>query len=234
MLGACTGPTAEVPSDFNGSEMAARAMALHKIISTEDVARLAGVDAGKIGIHYENYSPALRKHSVHYHWPTGNTVSLPGGHTIDEYHSLGIAFVEAMTAEEFRSRYGTNAGLQQRVDELGKDSTLNTDVVTAEAKYLADYAQNRHLKSLNGVGEAAWWETPVQALHVFADGVAFTVTVNVGENESTNRTKAVEMVRIILSQPGLRSGAKSVKHYAPPRNSRLISTREIALSRELR
>lgn len=215
LLTACTKPGAEVPSDFKGGELAAKVTALHKIVSLEDVARLAGVDAGKIGIHYENYSPAPRQHSVQYHWPTGNTVSLPGGHSIDEYHSVGIAFVEAMTAGEFKSRYGTNAGLQKRVDELGKDSTLNADAITAEAKYLAGYAQSRKLESLSGVGEAAWWETPVQALHVFADGVAFTVTVNVGENENANRTKAVEMVRIILTRPRTGSSATPTPTPAP-------------------
>ncbi len=228
-LGACTRPAAEVPSDFNGGELAARATALHKIVLPEDVALLAGVEAGKIGIHYEDYSPTPGQHSVQYHWPTGNIVSLPGGHAIDEYHSLGIAFVEAMTADEFRSRYGSNAGLQKRVDQLGKDSTLNADAITAEAKYLAGYAQSRKLEGLSGVGEAAWWETPVQALHVFADGVAFTVTVNVGENESANRTKAVEMVRMILDHPGLKSGTKevnSLRNYASPGThySLLIST----------
>lgn len=213
LLTACTKPRAEVTSDFKGAELVAKVTALHTIVSVEDVARLAGVDAEKIGIHYEDYSSAPQHHSVQYHWPTGNTVSLPGGHSIDEYHSLGIAFVETMTADEFKSRYGTNAGLQKKVDMLGKDSTLDTDAITAEAKYLAGYAQNRKLESLSGVGEAAWWETPVQALHVFADGVAFTVTVNVGENESANRTKAVEMVRIILNRP--RTGSSATLTPAP-------------------
>lgn len=200
MFSGCTKPTAEVPSDFKGENLAAKVTALHKIVSLEDVAGLAGVDAGKIGIHYEDYSPDPQQHSVQYHWPTGNTVSLPGGHSIDEYHSAGIAFVESMTADEFRNRYGTNAGLQKKVNDLGKDSTLSAEVAIAEAKYLGDYAKSRKLESLSGIGEIAIWETPVQALHVFADGVAFTVTINVGENEKANRGKAVEFVRLILNQ----------------------------------
>lgn len=200
VLCGCTKPTAEMPSDFEGAKLAAKVTALHEILSADDVAGLSGADAGKIGIHYENFSSDPAQHSLQYHWPTGNILSLPGGHSIDEYHSAGIAFVELMTADEFKQRYGTNAGLQQKVNELGKDSTLSTEVAIAEAKYLGEYAKSRELESLDGVGELAFWETPVQALHVFADGVSFTVTINVGENEETNRGKATELVRLILNQ----------------------------------
>lgn len=200
MLGACSRPTAEVPSGFSGNDLAKKVIALHEIISLEEVARFAGVEVSKIGIHYEDYSPYPAQHSVQYHWPTGQTVSLPGGNSIDEYHSAGIAFVESMTAEEFRSSYGTNAGLQKRVNELGKDSSLTAEAAIAETRYLADYAKIRKLESLSAVGEIAFWETPVQALHVFADGVTFTVTINTGENEKVNRDKAIKIAGIILSR----------------------------------
>ncbi len=200
LLCSCAKPGAELPGGFKGEDLAAKATALHEIISPEDVARLAGTDAGKIRIHYENYSPDPARHSVQYYWPTGETLALPGGNTIDEYHSAGIAFVESLTSNEFRRRYGSNAGLQEKVNELGKDSTLSADAVIAEAKYLAGYAKTRKLENLSGIGEIAYWETPVQALHVFADGVTFTVTINAGENEKTNRSKATELVHLILNQ----------------------------------
>lgn len=198
MLGACTKPAAEMPSDFKGTELAAKVTALHQIISVDEVAGWAGTDTGKIGIHYENYASDPSEHSIQYHWPSGNTLSLPGGHSIDEYHSLTIAFLEPMNREEFRTRYGTNAGLQKKVNELGKDNALGADAAIAEARYIGEYAKVRKLEEISQVGELAFWEMPVQALHVYADGVTFTVTVNLGEKE--NRSKAVEMVKIILNQ----------------------------------
>lgn len=197
ILSSCTKPAAEMPSDFKGTALAAKATALHKIISVEEVAGWAGTDTGKIGIHYENYASDPSEHSIQYHWPSGKVVSLPGGHSIDEYHSVGIAFLESMNMEEFKTRYGSNAGLQKKVNELGKDSTLGADVAIAEARYIGEYAKVRKLEEIPQVGELAFWEMPIQALHVYADGVTFTVTVNLGEKE--NRNKAVEMVKIILN-----------------------------------
>lgn len=200
LLTGCTSPAAEVPSGFNGEDLAAKATALHEIISPEEVAKVAGVDAALIGMHYENYSPDPSRHSVQYHWPGGKTVSLPGGHSIDEYHSLGIAFVKPVSREEFKAQYHNNADLQKKVNELGADSTLGADEAIAEARYISEYAGVRKLEEVPRVGEMAFWETPVQALHVFADGVTFTITVNLGEDEKENRNKAVEMVKAILKR----------------------------------
>lgn len=200
LLAGCTNPAAEVPSDFKGGELAAKAGALHEIVPVEEVAAVAGTDAGKIGMHYENYSPNPATHTLQYHWLSGKTLSLPGGHSIDEYHSLGIAFVKPMNTEEFKAQYSSNADLQKKVDELGADSTLGADEAIAEARYISEYAKVRKLEEVPRVGEMAFWETPVQALHVFANGVAFTVTVNLGEDEKENRAKAVEMVKVILNR----------------------------------
>ena len=64
---------------------------------------------------------------------------------------------------------------------------------------IADYADRRKTEKLENVATMAFWETPMNALHVLAKDAAFTLTANFGENEALAKDKSVELTNAILN-----------------------------------
>lgn len=193
---------AVVPSSFDGATLLAAAGQPDALIAVGDIAELAGIPAERIARHVEDYdnNPARKKMAFHWEAPgnisfttlSGEAVSVP------RHHSVGLANVEAMDRETFNQRYGTSAGIKANIDALVDDESVDADVAIAQATYLAETAKSLLLQPLEGVGDAAVWEMPTQVLHVYADGVAFTVTTNFGDDSEGNKKKAIAFAQLVF------------------------------------
>ena len=75
-----------------------------------------------------------------------------------------------------------------------------TDIVISEAKYLAKNSKIQKFEKWENFGELSYWETPVNALHVFVDGISFTVTTNFPD-EKLSRNKAIAFTKLIIENP---------------------------------
>lgn len=194
------GEKAAVPDDFDAEEMLANQNYLQNVLNIEMVAKAVGVSVDKIEEYIEGDTRQGGQYTVLYSWPTGKTKTIEEQVEIEEYHSIGLGFLRQMTAEAFENYYGSNAGLQQQVDELATLENLDIDVSELEALYMATYAKQRTVEKLDGVGTMAFWEKPVNALHVLADDAAFTITTNFGTDEALARKNAVKLLDILLNK----------------------------------
>lgn len=187
-----------IPDTFQPEALLRDSNQLASILTKEMVAEIAGIDSGKIGMRLENDISRGGPYTLQYSWPTGKTHTVGGKHTIATYHSLGIGFVSPMDEAAFSRRYGSAAGVQEAVDALASAPYFNQEAALAEGQYLAAYAQRRKPQKLDGVGTLAYWETPVNALHVLANGAAFTITTNFGDDEKEAREKAIALAGAVV------------------------------------
>ncbi len=193
---------AEVPSSFDGAALLAAAGHPDQLIAVGDIAEWAGIPAERIARHVEDYDkdPALKK--MAFHWEALGTISfttLSGeAVSVPRHHSVGLANIEAMDMETFNQRHGTSVGIKAAIDALVNDESVDADVAIAQANYLAETAKSLSLQPLEGVGDAAVWEMPTQVLHVYADGVAFTVTTNFGDDPEVNKKKAIAFAQLVF------------------------------------
>ncbi len=193
--------TVEVPAEFN-SKVLVEIMKNPQSVSKEEIAKIAGTDAGKIKVYNENISPETSKRTILFSWPNGEQKSIK---TIDgkelkmeAYSSLGIGLVKKISKEDFQKQFESKEFIQNEINRISKDETINADLAIAEAKNLAENAKIQKIEKLENVAESAYWETPVNALHVFANGISFTITTNLEDDKS--RETAIKMVKFIFNQ----------------------------------
>ncbi len=189
-----------IPEDFQSEAIISKQNKLQKILTKEMISEVVNVPADKIEAHVENNINQQGQYTLLYSWPSGNTLKVGDGkHEIAEYHSISIGFVQQMNIEAFEKYYGTNEGLQEQVNQMVQQENFNKEVGTAEAKYIAEYAGKRKTEKLVNVATAAFWETPIHALHVLAKDAAFTITANFGDDETIAKEKAVALINTILN-----------------------------------
>lgn len=203
VISSCGGSTTgsvSIPDDFNSEIVISNQNRLQKVLTKEMVAEVANIPVEKIEAHVESNINRQGQYTMLYSWSTGKTLKIGDGkHEIGEYHSISIGFVQQMTAEVFEQYYGTNDGLQMQVDDMAKQEHFNKEVGIVEAKYIAEYAGQRKTEKLENVATAAFWETPINTLHVLAKDAAFTITANFGDDEALAKKKSVALVNVILN-----------------------------------
>lgn len=204
VLASCVGEAnkAAVPASFDGSALLATADELDQLLAIGDIAESVGIPAERIAKHLEDYDNDPSQKKLAYHWEVADAVSFTtlSGEDISlpKHHSIGIANLRAMDLETFNQRYGTSGGIKASIDALVNDGAVDADVAIAQTNYLAEKAKDLSLESLEDVGESAVWELPTQVLHVFADGAAFTVTSNFGDDPIENKRRAIAFVKLIF------------------------------------
>ncbi len=190
-----------IPSGFQAEQILDYVNQPEKILTKEMVAQVADVDTNVMIIVRDDYSRNPAEHKFSYSWDSGKAIKVGDGkYAIKQFYSLGIAHVQRISQKEFELQMGTAAGLQQRVNHLAKDTMYATNIAIAEAEYIKDYATIQQLTEIGNVATAAYWEMPIQVLHVYVEGVAFSVTANVGTDADQNRKYAIAIVREIMNQ----------------------------------
>lgn len=192
----------EVPEGFN-AKVLLEIMKNPQALSKEEIAKIAGTESVKIKIYNESFSPEISKRNVLYSWPNGKNkiVKTQSGKELklDAYSSVGVGFIKKISKLDFQKQYESNEFIQNEINRITNDESIDADLAIYEAKHLAETAKIQKFQKMENIGELAYWETPVNALHVFANGIAFTVTTNM-EEESDSREAALKMVKLIMNQ----------------------------------
>jgi len=198
-----TNPSVTVPDTFETKQLIS-IMQNPQSVSKESIAKIAGTDASKIKVYNENFSPDVSKRTILFSWANGEkkSVKTTDGKELqlEGYNSLGLGFVTKISKENFQKKYESKTAVQEDINRITKDETLDADIAIAEAKNMAANAKTQQFEKLENVGEVAYWEMPVNALHVFAKGVSFTITTNLTD-EKASREKAVELVQFVFNNP---------------------------------
>lgn len=202
LLVSCGGNAEQVivSEDFKTETIISNQHKLQYILTKKMIAKVMGIAENNIEMQIENNIHQSGQYTVLYSWTTGKKKKVGDGKfEIDEYNSISIGFVKQMNVSDFEKQYGSNAGLQMQVNALAKQENFNKEVGTAEAKYIAEYAKIRQAEKLANIATAAFWETPMNALHVLIKDVAFTITTNFGDDEKLAKQKAIEVVNAIIN-----------------------------------
>ncbi|TXI80164.1 MAG: hypothetical protein E6Q39_02950 [Crocinitomicaceae bacterium] len=205
LLTACnnTHQSAEAPATFEAKQLIAM-MQNPQSVSKESIAGIAGTDAAKIKIYNEDFAADVSKRTILFSWANGDkkTVKTTDGRELqlDGYSSLGLGFVTKISKADFQKKYESKTAVQDEINRITKDETVDADIAIAEAKGLAENAKTQQFEKLDNVGELSYWETPVNALHVFVNGISFTVTTNL-ENEKRSKEKAIALTAFVFSNP---------------------------------
>lgn len=202
LFASCAGNTESVsiPTDFDAQKIASAKNHLQKILTKEMVANAINIPVEKIEEHVENNLSQKGQYTVLYSWKTGKTKSVSDKINIPEYNSVGIGFIAKDDAASFEAKYEGNDGLQNQINQMAEQESFNKEIATAEAQYLSDYSKRRTVEKLQNVATAAFWEQPVNALHVLADKVSFTITTNFGDDENLAKENAIKLVNEILNK----------------------------------
>ena len=173
-------------------------------ISKEKLAEIAEADEEKIKIYNENFSPDVSKRMVLYSWPNGQKESIKTRSgkelNIEKFNSLGMGLVKRISKKDFQNQFESKDFVQSEIDRITNDPDIPTDIAISEAKYLAKNSKIQKFEKWENIGELAYWETPVNALHVFVDGISFTVTTNFPD-EKLSRNKAIAFTKLIIENP---------------------------------
>jgi len=195
--------SAVVPATFEYRQLAA-IMKDPQAVDRERIAGIANTEVTKLKTYQENFSPDVSKRAIVFSWPDGEkkSVKTTGGKELqlEGHSSLGLGFVKKTSEEKFRKKFAGITSVQDEINNITKDENVDADIAIMEARYMAENARLQQFEEVENVGEAAYWETPVNALHVYARGTSFTVTTNM-ENEKESRKKAVEFTKFIFSNP---------------------------------
>jgi len=205
LLSACnqSKQSVDVPVTFEAKQLT-NIMKAPQSVSKEAFAEIFGTEANNIRIYNEDFATDVSKRTVLLSWQNGGKKSVKTGDgkelTINEYSSMGVGFVTKITKENFQQKFESKSSVQDEINRITKDENIDANVAIAEAKQLAQNAKIQQFEKLENIGEAAYWETPVNALHIFAKGISFTVTTNLA-NEKNSKEKAIELVQLIFNNP---------------------------------
>lgn len=190
----------QVPNNFDASKILAHKNEMQQILSKEKLAAIFDIPKEKIEEHIERNVNDNGQYTVLYSWPTGKTKKVADGKfEIEEYQSVSIGFIQKISAQDFERKLGSNDGIQEQVNQMTKQENFNKELGVFEAKYLAAYAKDREVEFLENGTAKAIWETPINALHIFANGVAFTISTNLGNDENYAKQKSIEVSNVILN-----------------------------------
>lgn len=203
----CTGggrPAAVMPEAFDAQELLALIADSAAGWPVDEIAALARVPAGDIAVHTEDGEGRPDRKRLSFHWPSPEAISFTtiSGETValPRHHSFGIGNVRPTDRGTFEQHQLTGAGIRASIDELANDTSVDADIAIAQTAYLAEFATGMTVEKVARVGESAVWELPTQALHVYADGVAFTVTANFGDDPTVNQRKAIELTQLLFNR----------------------------------
>ena len=198
-----SGDSVKIPDEFSPQTII-EIMKKPTSVSNEKLAEIAGVESDKIRIYNENFSTDVSKRMVLFSWPNGAQKSIKTrlGKEIkmEGFHSLGLGLVKRISKNDFQNQFESKDFVRLEIDRITKDPSIEADIAISEAKYLAENAKNQKFEKWDKIDELAYWETPVNALHVFADGISFTVTTNF-ENDQLSQEKAIAFVKMIVENP---------------------------------
>lgn len=193
--------TIEIPNDFDGKVIIDIFKNPKETFLTK-VSEISGINSDKILISEEYESPNISQRSLLFSWPNGQSKSITTldgkKEQLEAYSSLGIGFLRKISKENFSKQFESEDFIKQQIENISQSETIDSDIAILEIKNMALNAKTRKVEKLENVGELSYWEKSNHALHVFANGIAFTITTNM-ETEEKSKDAALEMVKMILT-----------------------------------
>lgn len=203
--------TARTPSDFDAEVLYSNAGHLEQLIEKEEVAGLVGVPESELHVLYEDYSDAAAGHMLLFSWENKETqrVQMSRGEVeLRGFSSIGFGRIRQMTLAEFEQAYQpkTAESVKAEIKAITSDASIDSDIAIWEAKEIAKNAKTQTFETLENVGERAYWETPINVLHVWAGDQSFSVSANLADDSEENRDKAIALAALIFQHA--KSGSK--------------------------
>jgi hypothetical protein len=94
----------------------------------------------------------------------------------------------------------TKEEISAEINQIVQNNDVDTDIAIYEAKEVAKKAKLLSFTKLENVGTTAYWETPLNVLHVLANDVAFSISTNLQEDETASKQKAIELANLIFKK----------------------------------
>ncbi len=172
------------------------------VLPIELVSEIVQQSIDKITVYIENYTDNYSNHTISYHWPTTRSKSIEtlDGQTItiNSHDAIGLSFFSKTNKHDFEKKYTSKDFIQSQIDSIVSNTNIHPDIAIAEATYLSESVKERSYQLEQNDLIMAFWELPNEALHVFYDGIAFTVTTNFNDSEIA-KNNAVLMAKKVLT-----------------------------------
>lgn len=196
-------------ADFKGK--------LDELLTLEMAARVSGFDASKATKVHENKTAAMfgdkdaSPRECNYLWKNGRIRTITvGGQTINGSYKdkVGIKLVSNTTLERFKQSYRVltdeeKAAAGRKLEEEANKNQPE-QMKTETGKKMMDVGtgiiNNLQPEEMSGVGEAATWYPNFSELKVFYNGLSFALVVDISEDKSLNRKKAIELAEMIINE----------------------------------
>ncbi len=190
---------AEVPSNFDADYLFANAKQLEKLVDLQDIAQLTDIKPDDISAYQENFDDNAATQFLLFSWENGENIEA-GDQKIAARSSIGFGRLEKIAATDFILKYQqkTAEAVKKEIETITKDESIDPDVAIWNAKELVKQAKTQSFEKLENVGDAAYWESPTNVLHVLVKDLAFTVSANYGNDEAKNKEKAIELAQLIF------------------------------------
>lgn len=197
---------------------------LDELLTVDLAAEVAGAPKDEAGKKYSKIMKSPDYHSVTYEWKSdriktvnaaGFSVDVPEKNVVElkgikkmkrEYFDLSRRKVtdeqtDAMNREIDKALEGKSGNEKinerlKKLDELGVDKETQKQMTGAMTGMFAEVA--KAYAPVEGVGEAASWNSVENCLYVFNNGVEMAVIVNISADESVNKDKAVLLMRKLM------------------------------------
>ena len=192
---------AEVPSSFNTTELYANAKQLEKLISKEDIAQITGIKIKEISAYQENFDDDAATQFLLFSWKNGESIEA-GSEKIDAKSSIGFGRLQKISAPDFaiKCQQKTLTQLKAEIEKITSNDSIGADAAIWEAKEIAKRAKAQAFEKVENVGNEAYWETPTGVLHVFVDGLTFTISANFKNDDAENKQKAIKLAQLIFNK----------------------------------
>jgi hypothetical protein len=197
-----TKESVEVNPDFNPQELVLL-MVNPDQISKEKLANLVGVKADQLKIYKDEISSNVSERSILFSWPNGEMKTQKISDSIElkleDYYSIGVGFLRKISKEDFQNQYESDNYIQKKIESISKDTTIDSDLAILEMKDLAEIHKHQAFEKMKNTGELAYWETPLNALHVYNQNVAFTITTNM-KNDTESKESALKLLELLIHE----------------------------------
>ncbi|MGF1924863.1 MAG: hypothetical protein ACQUHE_11850 [Bacteroidia bacterium] len=196
---------AEIPPGFKTDKIVANATHLESLVSKNEIADLIGIDANEIKQYQKNFDDDIATAVLLFTWQNGNVVSVKVNgqeRKLNGSSSIGIGRLMKLNKAEFEQMYRakTKEEIAVEINQIVQDKEVDADIAIYEAKEIARRAKTLSYQKLEHVGTAAYWETPLNVLHVLANDVAFSISTNLQEDETESKRRAIALANLIFKK----------------------------------
>ncbi len=199
---------------------------LGDLITPEMAQNATGLPAAEMEIKNNNKSSNQAYHNIEYRWKTDKTEKRTvGSMTLDipKTYKVKLESIKERSFSNFKRNYAkaTDKGLAtadkaiedaldkksgnqeidkqvDKLDKMGVDKADQKMVASSIGSVIGEIV--KAYSDVEGLGDAASWNSVEEALYVLENGVQFQITLRVSEDGSTNKLKAIELAREILAK----------------------------------